>query len=214
MIHVALVAPALALRAGLTALLSAGEGVQVVKEGAALVDVLPLPPETSVLLLATVQDPLSELRKALRDHEGLSVLFLVPEESTPLQLPIGLSPHPWGVLPLESSTEELLAAIQALNEGLIVGTPSFLEPFIIHQPEIEIASGTGSEDTLMEPLTERESQVLGLIAQGLANKQIALTLGISEHTVKFHISSIYSKLGAASRTEAVRLGVLQGLVAL
>ncbi len=67
-------------------------------------------------------------------------------------------------------------------------------------------------DPLLEPLTERESQVLQLLAQGLANKQIAASLGISEHTVKFHISSIYGKLGATSRTEAVRNGVQHGLV--
>ena len=52
------------------------------------------------------------------------------------------------------------------------------------------------------------------LAQGLANKQIGLALGISEHTVKFHVASIYGKLGAANRAEAVRLGVQNGLVAL
>ena len=56
--------------------------------------------------------------------------------------------------------------------------------------------------------------MLQLLAQGLANKQIALALGISEHTVKFHISSIYAKLGATNRAEAVRLGVLRGLIVL
>ena len=66
----------------------------------------------------------------------------------------------------------------------------------------------------LESLTERELHVLQLLAQGLANKQIALALGISEHTVKFHVSGIYAKLGAASRTEAVRMGVRQGLITL
>ncbi len=56
--------------------------------------------------------------------------------------------------------------------------------------------------------------MLGFLAQGLANKQIAARLGISEHTVKFHVSAIYSKLGASSRTEAVRLGVRLGLIVL
>ncbi len=67
---------------------------------------------------------------------------------------------------------------------------------------------------LLTGCTERELQVLELLAQGLANKQIALALGISEHTVKFHLSGIYTKLGASSRTEAVRLGVRQGLILL
>jgi DNA-binding NarL/FixJ family response regulator len=75
----------------------------------------------------------------------------------------------------------------------------------------ELAGGQ-EMDPLNEPLTERENQVLQLLAYGLANKQIALRLGISEHTVKFHISSIYNKLGTTNRTEAVRAGVQRGLV--
>jgi DNA-binding NarL/FixJ family response regulator len=55
-------------------------------------------------------------------------------------------------------------------------------------------------------------EVVQLLAQGKANKHIALDLAISEHTVKFHVSSIYTKLGAANRTQAVRLGVRRGLV--
>jgi DNA-binding NarL/FixJ family response regulator len=63
-------------------------------------------------------------------------------------------------------------------------------------------------------LTDRESQVLQHLARGLANKQIALALSISEHTVKFHVSAIYAKLGASNRTEAVRAGVRRGLIIL
>jgi DNA-binding NarL/FixJ family response regulator len=57
-------------------------------------------------------------------------------------------------------------------------------------------------------------EVIQLMAQGLANKQIALALGISEHTVKFHLSSLYAKLGISSRTEAVRRGIELGLISL
>jgi DNA-binding NarL/FixJ family response regulator len=65
-----------------------------------------------------------------------------------------------------------------------------------------------------EPLTPREIEVLRMLAEGDANKAIAWKLGISEHTVKFHVSSIMSKLGAASRTEAAATGIRQGLVLL
>jgi DNA-binding NarL/FixJ family response regulator len=65
---------------------------------------------------------------------------------------------------------------------------------------------------LSEPLTAREVQVLRMIADGLGNKQIAWQLGISEHTVKFHVTSIMAKLHAASRTEAVAAGIRHGLV--
>ena len=67
---------------------------------------------------------------------------------------------------------------------------------------------------MFETLTGREIEVLQYVAQGLANKQIGLAMGISEHTVKFHISSIYAKLGVSNRTEAVRRGVRLGLIAL
>jgi DNA-binding NarL/FixJ family response regulator len=69
-------------------------------------------------------------------------------------------------------------------------------------------------DPLVEQLTAREMEVIQLMAQGLANKQIALKLGISEHTVKFHLSSLYVKLGISSRTEAVKRGIELGLISL
>jgi DNA-binding NarL/FixJ family response regulator len=72
-----------------------------------------------------------------------------------------------------------------------------------------------SDDGLpVEPLTGRETQVLELMAEGLPNKAIAVELGISDQTVKFHVSSISGKLGAANRTDAVRRAVRRGLIAL
>lgn len=65
-----------------------------------------------------------------------------------------------------------------------------------------------------EPLTQREIQVLELLAEGLPNKAIAGRLGISDQTVKFHVSAISGKLGAANRTDAVRRAVRRGLITL
>jgi DNA-binding NarL/FixJ family response regulator len=107
----------------------------------------------------------------------------------------------WGVLPGDASGEELAAAVHALSQGLIVGTSTLLFE-------------SESEPSSHGPLTERELEVLGLLARGLANKQIAVGLGISEHTVKFHVSSIYSKLNVTNRTEAVREGLRGGWIAL
>ena len=70
------------------------------------------------------------------------------------------------------------------------------------------------ETTLVEPLTAREREVLELLAEGLSNKAIAARLGISDQTVKFHVASIGGKLGATNRTDAVRLAVRRGLIAL
>ena len=63
-----------------------------------------------------------------------------------------------------------------------------------------------------QPLTAREIEVLGMLAEGLGNKTIAVRLGISTHTAKFHVASILAKLGAGSRTEAVTVGMRRGLV--
>jgi DNA-binding NarL/FixJ family response regulator len=105
------------------------------------------------------------------------------------------------VLPADASADELSAAVHALSQGLVVGTSALL---------FESESGPLSPG----PLTDRESEVLGLLSRGLANKQIAATLGISEHTVKFHVSSIYTKLNVTNRTEAVREGLRGGWIAL
>jgi DNA-binding CsgD family transcriptional regulator len=67
---------------------------------------------------------------------------------------------------------------------------------------------------LAEPLTSREQEVLEQMATGLSNRQIAMALGISEHTVKFHVSAILGKLGVSSRSAAIRHGMRQGLVTL
>jgi DNA-binding NarL/FixJ family response regulator len=71
-----------------------------------------------------------------------------------------------------------------------------------------------NDDAFAEPLTAREIQVLELLAEGLPNKSIAERLGISDQTVKFHVSSISGKLGAANRTDAVRRAVRRGLITL
>jgi len=99
--------------------------------------------------------------------------------------------------------------VEAAAAGLIVLHPAEFDAMF---PAAEPASSPLAE--LVEPLTPRESEVLQMLASGLANKEIATRLAISEHTVKFHVASILGKLGAASRTEAVTLGIRRGLVLL
>jgi DNA-binding NarL/FixJ family response regulator len=119
-------------------------------------------------------------------------------------------PLAWGVVPSDATAEELIAAVGALYHGLIV-----LHPHIAARLVAAIEPSPASDvEPLVEPLTGREHEVLQLIGQGLANKMIADRLRISEHTVKFHVSAIYAKLGVASRTEAVRAGARRGLIVL
>jgi DNA-binding NarL/FixJ family response regulator len=113
------------------------------------------------------------------------------------------------VLPSDVSPEQLVAALEAAAAGLIVMHPAEVDAVF---PATGPASRPLAE--LPEPLTPRENEVLQMLASGLANKEIAARLGISEHTVKFHVASILGKLGAASRTEAVSQGIRRGLVLL
>jgi DNA-binding NarL/FixJ family response regulator len=113
-----------------------------------------------------------------------------------------------GVLPREASAEEILAAVEAAATGLVVLHP---EGGQILLPLLS-ALTRRPPDTLTEPLTPREIEVLGMLAEGAGNKIIARRLGISEHTVKFHVGSILAKLNASSRTEAVTSGLRQGLI--
>ena len=109
-----------------------------------------------------------------------------------------------GRLPADATPRQISAALHAVAAGLAVTTARTKDALPADQEE------PASED----PLTDREMQVLQLIAGGLPNKGIARRLGISEHTVKFHVGSILGKLGAASRTEAVTLAAHRGLLTL
>jgi NarL family two-component system response regulator YdfI len=111
------------------------------------------------------------------------------------------------VLPRDANAAEIAATIESVANGLAVVTPEDLETLF---PGSEVT--LEEELAVGEPLTPRESEVLAMLAEGAGNKQIATRLRISEHTVKFHVSSILAKLGAASRTEAVARGFKEGLV--
>jgi two-component system, NarL family, response regulator YdfI len=118
------------------------------------------------------------------------------------------------VLRNTASGEEILAAVEAALAGLIVLPRDALEIFEETPPTQEAKHESTSLDLepLTETLTPRERQVLDMMAEGFGNKEIAWHLQISEHTVKFHVSSILAKLGASSRTEAVTRGLRRGLI--
>jgi len=182
-----------ALRAGLRALLSSDKTIKVINDS--------LEDATEADVVITTSAPWGRASVPRIEVDSLSVgtLFLSDDRLNVREM--RRSARVWGILPTDTSAEELTAAVHALSQGLIVGAPSLLFE---------------SENEPLErgPLTERESEVLGLLAKGLANKQIAVALGISEHTVKFHVSSIYTKLNVANRTEAVREGLRGGWIAL
>jgi DNA-binding NarL/FixJ family response regulator len=112
------------------------------------------------------------------------------------------APHAW--LPRDAMPAELDAAVRAVAAGMIVLHPSFAAI-------TRDAAASAEVDT---PVTAREREVLRLLADGLTNKAIARTLGISEHTAKFHVGALIAKLGAHSRTEAVTAAARRGLLSL
>lgn len=207
MIRVLIVAPHLPLRVGLREMISGADGVEVAGEAASLDESVRLFQGADILLLAT---PPADERPELPDslQEVGPAFLLLSDDPRDAQSLAGTS-RAWGILPLDATEEELAAAIRALSEGLVVGAPALLRDAWRRPSIVPINAPQATEQ-----LTAREGEVLGLMSRGLANKQIAVQLGISEHTVKFHLSSIYTKLGATSRTEAVSIGTRLGLIGL
>lgn len=111
------------------------------------------------------------------------------------------------ILARDSGVDDLRLALQAADAGLVL-----LHPTSARGLTATNFSETKNDDSLVEELTGRECQVLRLVSSGFGNKEIADQLAISEHTVKFHISSILGKLNVASRTEAVSLGIKRGII--
>jgi two-component system, NarL family, response regulator YdfI len=112
------------------------------------------------------------------------------------------------VLRRDCSAQQLAAAVKAAAAGLTALEPETVQA--ISRPPLETIELEPGE----EELTPRETEVLRMMTAGLSNREIASALGISEHTVKFHITSIFGKLGTSSRTEAVTEGIRRGLVLL
>ncbi|NJK79988.1 MAG: response regulator transcription factor [Chloroflexaceae bacterium] len=205
MIQVGIVAPTPALRAGLRAMLNLPD-VQVTAEAGSLLALLAPRAHIDGIIVAdeTLLDDLTDLE---RDTSGLALVILT--DTT--RMAAVLQPLPlrgWALVPPDVPPESLLAALAAAVQGLVVFTPALAQHALARQITTDASAATEHE----EPLTSRESEVLALLSQGLSNKMIAQRLQISEHTVKFHVSSIYAKLGASSRTEAVSRGARRGLV--
>ncbi|HEY2094359.1 MAG TPA: response regulator transcription factor [Thermoanaerobaculia bacterium] len=118
-----------------------------------------------------------------------------------------------GVISRNSSPRQIHAALRAIAEGLrVIDGEGQFRAGARPSPGLRPPSPEGRGDSLLEPLTARENEVLHLLSAGMTNKEIASRLGITEHTIKFHVNAILGKLGAETRTEAVvhaaRLGIV------
>ena len=203
--RVFVVAPSPMNRAGLRSMLAAVEGtdVRVVGEAAS-----PTGPDAvfsgADAVLVADEDLLEETALAVSD-DGSQAIVLLSEDDHSVSRLRALPLRGWGVVSPDASPEELGAAVTAAAQGLIV-LPKALTEGLLQEPR--------PVEELPEPLTAREREVLELLSQGFSNRIIASELHISEHTVKFHISSLYAKLAVNNRAEAVSQGARRGLISL
>ena len=149
------------------------------------------------------------VRQAPGAHSLLSLVARTAED-------YGLA---FGALPRDATRDEIIAALTAVSNGLVVLDRRLARDFLSFRQSAAVAAplrvpGDAAGGEMLETLTGREMEVLQLLAEGLPNKLIAARLHITEHTAKFHVSSIMLKLGASSRTEAVTLAARRGLLLL
>lgn len=204
MIRVLIAASSALIRAGLAALL-VSEGIEVVGNTATLEEAATLTSDTPAdVLVAELEEPGDDL-----PIEVAAVLLM--DSPLPEWAAEAVRGGVRGLLPRQVDAAELAGAVRAAAAGLVTVHPQFLDELL--------TSPSGSARGLLplrpgQSLSPREIEVLRMLADGLGNKIIAHRLGISEHTVKFHVASIMAKLDAGSRTEAVTQGIRRGLIML
>jgi two-component system, NarL family, response regulator YdfI len=208
MIRVFVVADSAILQSGLEAIVGLSPELIMIGRAnvlsAALLADFSLTADVVLLAVELTATNLSEVEPLLEENLPPIVWLLDPQDPWAIEAwRLGVQ----GLLPNDATAAEILAAIEATAAGLIV-----LHPDIA--PLARSAAPRSLLAPLSQPLTDREVEVLQMLAEGMANKTIARQLHISEHTVKFHISSIFAKLQVSSRTEAVTIGIRQGLILL
>lgn len=209
MIRVIVVASSPVVRAGLSAVVSGNPRLTVVGSASNL-DVLAreveqLQPDVVLVDLSGNPQAIWEKLLLVQEEQYPLRIIVIVEELDNIDLEEALNSGVRGILPSSSTESEIAAAVEAIAFGLVV----------LHSDAVELLPVR--EKVAVNPvqtLTPREIEVLGMLGSALSNKAIAKRLYISEHTVKFHLSSIFQKLGVSTRTEAVTVGVRLGLIML
>ena len=212
MTRVLVAAASAVVRAGLEAIIRGSEQLEVAGSASGLTglaeQIEAAEPDVVLVELERGDGRLAPALPAFEPQPGPPALVVLIGETGEVGVAEVLRLGARAVLPRDAQPEEIVASIEAAAAGLIVLHPSEIEALLPHIPSSDrgIAANPG------ETLTPREIEVLSMIAEGAGNKSIARRLGISEHTVKFHVGSILAKLNASSRTEAVTLGMRRGLI--
>lgn len=174
------------------------------------------------ILVADLDTPASAaaMLDFLRDAPAGTASVALIENPDPAWVRSALSASANAIISRDANSEDMQMALQAAGAGFVLLHPTSVHGLLQNNAMAEM-NNISSEDLahedmahedMAQDLTARESEVLRLVSIGLGNKEIAVRLAISEHTAKFHISSILGKLHAGSRTEAVSLGIRKGLI--
>ena len=204
-IRIAVVATSAVRRAGLENIVRSHAEFQLAGSFGAVASLVSFAPSTALDVIIIDSD---SIHHVLLESTSDAAIVLLTDVSHARSISRLLRSGVRAILSRESDPDDVLSAIYAAYDGLVLlSTPTAESLAAVYgdQP-LEV------EDELSEEITSRETDVLRMLAEGLVNKDIAARLGISEHTVKFHISSILDKLGASTRTEAVTLGIRRGLI--
>ena len=197
MIRLLIAAPSAVVRAGLEALAGSDPSIELAGSFPDLSSVEAVRPDVVLAAL-----PLEDL--APPSDGIMPAVVLLSGEAPPAWTRDALRLGVRAVLPRDASADEVLAAVEAAASGLAVVDP--------HDLEALLGGAVGRGAVATSTLTPRELEVLRMMAEGAANKVIAWKLGISEHTVKFHVASILNKLNAGTRAEAVAIGMRKGMI--
>lgn len=216
-LRVLVVADSPVVRAGLVAVLAEDAGLLVVgRTTTAAVGVAVARHRPDVVLVArepgeTTGTGLDEDSPA-PEHPAVVVMRELEDDAGGHTAVDALRAGARAVLPRDAAPAALRAALRAVAAGLVVLPAESLVATLSRASMSATAEEVRAEGG--PALTPREVEVLAMLAEGVGNKRIAARLAISEHTVKFHLASIYAKLGASTRTEAVMAGARRGLVML
>jgi NarL family two-component system response regulator YdfI len=201
------------VREGLRLILETVDGIEVVGEagdGAECLRLVPsLAPDVVLMdLQMPGMDGITAINHLHREYPEIAVVILTTfnEDEKILR---GLQAGARGFLLKDTNRQSLVDTITAADRGEILLKPEILSRVLTSQGT---NTATISPENEVSPLTDREHEVLRAAAQGARNKEIAYKLGISERTVKAHLTNIYSKLGVDSRTAAVAIATQKNLV--
>jgi DNA-binding NarL/FixJ family response regulator len=205
----------LIVRAGLESIIRSNPALEVVGSSSDVATLVQLVEELQpdVVLLEGLggdDEPVSERLLTKSAGESVPAVVALTDNANNDWAMDALSKGVRAILPRSATAEEIVAAVIAAATGLVVLHPEVVDSLLPLKEFPTRALPTSP----IQALTAREIEVLGMLALGLGNKTIARRLGISEHTVKFHVSSIFAKLSASTRTEAVTLGARLGLIML